>query len=206
MLSYIACMIHASKILVIVGSTRSRRICPQVSQWIAQIGRDTFPAADIEVVDLKDWPLPADDEPGIPAGGGGYANSHTPAWSEKIAPAQAFVFVAPQYNWGYPAPLKNALDHLFNEWAGKPAMVVSYGSRGGNHCIAQLRQVIRGLDMKNIRTSPALKLSRKLMEANTGSIDAAKEFASHRDTVARAFRELDAARTGNPVKRLFNWL
>ena len=85
-------------------------------------------------------------------------------------------------------------------------MVVSYGSRGGNHCIAQLRQVIRGFDMKNIRTSPALKLGRKLMEANTGSIDAAKEFASHRDTVARGFRELDAALTGNPVKRLFNWL
>ena len=115
------------------------------------------------------------------------------------------MFVAPQYNWGYPAPLKNALDHLFHEWAGKPAMVVSYGSRGGNHCIAQLRQVIQGLDMKNIRTSPALKLSRRLMEANRGRIDAAKEFAAHRATVAQCFRELESALSGNPVRRLFRW-
>ena len=197
-------MIHASKILVIVGSTRSRRICPDVAQWIAQIGRDTI-ATPIEVVDLKDWSLPMDDEPGIPAGGGPYANPHTTAWSEKIASARGFVFVAPQYNWGYPAALKNALDHLFNEWVNKPAMVVSYGSRGGNHCVAQLRQVIHGLDMRNIRTSPRLRYSRKLMEANTGSVDAAKEFAAHRASVAQGFRELERALTGNPVKRLFGW-
>lgn len=185
-------MIHASPILVIVGSTRARRICPQIAAWIADIGRQTV-AAPIEPLDLRDWPLPMDDEPGIPAAGGGYANPHTSAWSAKIAPAPGFVFVAPQYNWGYPAVLKNALDHLFNEWVDKPAMVVSYGSRGGNHCIAQLRQVLEGLDMKNIETAPALKLSRALMEANTGTIDPAREFAAHRETVQQAFRELAAA-------------
>jgi len=55
-------MIHSSKILVIVGSTRARRICPQIAEWVAQIGRDAVPAC-FEVIDLKQWPLPMDDEP-----------------------------------------------------------------------------------------------------------------------------------------------
>ena len=44
----------------------------------------------------------------------------------------ALMFVTPQYNWGYPASLKNAIDYLFREWNDKPAIVVSYGSRGGD--------------------------------------------------------------------------
>ncbi|MEI9905113.1 MAG: NAD(P)H-dependent oxidoreductase [Asticcacaulis sp.] len=55
-----------------------------------------------ELVDLKDWHLPMDDEPAIPASGV-YAQDHSLAWSRKIAAAPGFVFVSPQYNWGYPA-------------------------------------------------------------------------------------------------------
>ena len=51
-----------------------------------------------------------------------------------------------QYNWGYPAALKNALDYLYRSWNGKPAMIVSYGSHGGGKGAAQLKQV-RALDM-----------------------------------------------------------
>jgi NAD(P)H-dependent FMN reductase len=43
------------------------------------------------------------------------------------------VFVSPQYNWGYPAPLKNAIDHLYKEWLGKPAVIVTYGGHGGDN-------------------------------------------------------------------------
>ncbi len=57
----------------------------------------------------------------------------------------AIVFVSPQYNWGYPAPLKNAIDHLYKEWAGKPAMIVTYGGHGGSKCAAQLRQAFAEL-------------------------------------------------------------
>ena len=46
-----------------------------------------------------------------------------------------------QYNWGYPAALKNALDYLYRSWNGKPAMIVSYGSHGGGKGAAQLKQV-----------------------------------------------------------------
>jgi NAD(P)H-dependent FMN reductase len=130
-------MIHAFKILVILGSTRPRRICLHIAEWVAQIGRETIPG-QFEIVDLKDWPLPMDDEPAVPASGD-YVFEHTRAWSRKISDGEAFVFVTPQYNWGYPAPLKNAIDHLHLEWSGKPAMIVTYGGRGGGKCAEQLR-------------------------------------------------------------------
>ena len=96
-------MTHASPILVIVGSLRPRRIGPRVAQWVAEVGREGHPGP-FEVVDLKDWPLPMDDESGVPAAGV-YAFEHTRAWSRKIVGARAFIFVTPQYNWGSPAPL-----------------------------------------------------------------------------------------------------
>src|SRR5580698_2938604 len=151
-------MIQASPILVIVGSVRPRRIALQVAEWAAEVGRETTEAA-FEVVDLKDWPLPMDDEPDVPAAGG-YEFDHTHAWSRKIAAADAFVFVTPQYNWGYPAPLKNALDHLYKEWAGKPAMIVTYGGHGGGKCAKQLRQVLKGLHMKPVPTHTGCVLPR----------------------------------------------
>ena len=68
-------MIHASKILVIIGSTRAQRIGPQIAGWVSEIGRASL-AAEFEVIDLKDWLLPMDDEPGIPAGHA-YVHDHT---------------------------------------------------------------------------------------------------------------------------------
>src|SRR5580698_5591912 len=152
-------MIQASPILVIVGSVRPRRIALQVAEWAAEVGRETTNAA-FEVVDLKDWPLPMDDEPAVPAAGG-YEFDHTHAWSAKVAAADAFVFVTPQYNWGYPAALKNAIDHLYKEWQDKPAVIVTYGGHGGGKCAAQLRQVAEAVEMRPVPTMPGIKLSRE---------------------------------------------
>ena len=170
-------MIHAPRVLVIIGSVRAQRICPHIAAWVAQVGREAVDA-EFELVDLKDWPLPMDDEPGVPAVQG-YALDHTHAWSRRIAEGDAIVFVTPQYNWGYPAALKNALDHLYKEWAGKPAMIVSYGGRGGGKCAEQLAQVLEGLRMRRVTTMPGLVLGRERVEANAGDIDPAEAFADH---------------------------
>jgi NAD(P)H-dependent FMN reductase len=184
-------MIHAINTLVIVGSVRPRRICRQIADWVAQVGRESIPGA-LEVVDLKDWPLPMDDEPDVPARGG-YVFEHTRAWSSKIARGDAYVFVSPQYNWGYPAPLKNALDHLYSEWSGKPAMIVTYGGHGGDKCATQLRQVLDGLKLKPVATMPGFRLARERIEANAGAIEPAVEFADHVGLLQQAFAELTAA-------------
>lgn len=185
-------MIHTSPTLVIAGSVRPRRISPQIAQWIATLGRsqndDTF-----EVVDLRDWPLPMDDEAEMPQRAS-YASALTLEWSRKIASAAAFIFVTPQYNWGYPAALKNAIDHLYREWADKPVMIVSYGGHGGGKAAAQLQEVCEGIGMRPIAARPALRLSRTQIEANSGEIDPAEAFAGHIEDVRAALAELSHSR------------
>ncbi|EIN10389.1 NADPH-dependent FMN reductase, partial [Punctularia strigosozonata HHB-11173 SS5] len=65
-------------------------------------------------------------------------------WSEFVTSTDAFIVVTPQYNWGYPGDLKTMFDHLYNEWKGKPIMLVTYGGHGGARCNSQLRQVFEG--------------------------------------------------------------
>jgi NAD(P)H-dependent FMN reductase len=175
-----------SQVLVILGSTRAGRRCPAIASWVVGIARDCAPL-EYEVVDLRDWHLPMDDEPGIPALDG-YTREHTEAWSRKVAGAAAIVLVTPQYNWGYPAPLKNALDHLYNEWAGKPLVIVTYGGHGGNKCAAQLRQVAEGLHMRAIQTMPAIELSREMVKGAACTPET--DFVNYADTVRKAFGEL----------------
>ena len=178
---------------------RATRIGKQIAAWVAEVGR-AQDAAEFEIIDLKDWPLPMDGETGIPAMGN-YKSKETHAWSKKIGQADAFVFVTPQYNWGYPAPLKNALDHLYREWNGKPAMIVTYGGHGGRLCAAQLRQVLEGgLKMKPLPTMPELTLSRERIEADTGDINAAQELAEYEPSLRAAFAELaDALSAERPL-------
>ncbi len=117
--------------------------------------------------------LPLFDEPGIPSQirDGGYAHEHTRQWSQRVAALDGFVFVSPQYNWGIPAGLKNAIDYLFHEWRGKPAMVVSYGGHGGDKCAAALKTVLGGgIDMRIVETPVCLSFPGRefLVRAATG--------------------------------------
>ena len=66
------------------------------------------------------------------------------------------MFLTPQYNWSYPAALKNALDHLYREWHDKPALIISYGHRGGGRAADHLQQVLQGLRMKPVALMPAI--------------------------------------------------
>ena len=142
-----------------------------------------------EIVDLKEWHLPFSDEPGIPAKGG-YTNDHTRAWSDKVAGADGFVIVSPQYNWGYPAALKNALDHLYKEWNEKPLVIVTYGGHGGGKCAEQLRQVAGGLKMRLVDTMPAITVAREVIENDTPqSLEDLKPFEA---SVQQALAELSA--------------
>jgi NAD(P)H-dependent FMN reductase len=178
-----------SKVLIIMGSVRAGRLCPRLAGWVIDVARAET-KLDPELVDLVDWPLPMNDEPGIPAAGA-YQQTSTIAWSEKVAGADAIVFVTPQYNWGYPAALKNAIDHLYAEWRDKPIVIVSYGGHGGGKCAAQLKQVCEGLKMKVIPTMPGITLPRAVIEG--APLDMVADIHGHADDIKKAFRELEAS-------------
>lgn len=137
----------------VLGSTRRNRQGERIARWIFEEARK-YGDFDIELIDLREWPLPFFDEVASPARiGGDYTSEVARRWSEKIRGADGFIFVTPEYNHGYPAVLKNALDYLFYEWAYKPAAFVSYswGESGGMRAVEQLRQVAIELNMVPVR-------------------------------------------------------
>jgi NAD(P)H-dependent FMN reductase len=181
------------RIQVIVGSTRPVRIGRQVAEWALSL-LSTEDSFEWELVDLLDWPLP-NDEPAIPATGE-YLHEHTRAWSRKIGAAAGYVFVTPQYNWGYPASLKNAIDHLHREWLGKPAVVVSYGHRGGGKAAAQLRQVLEGLKMPTAATMPAITFTNEMRDQAGLLRDPAGDFSDYAAAIVAAGDELKTLLNG----------
>jgi NAD(P)H-dependent FMN reductase len=70
------------------------------------------------------------------------------AWAQKVEEADGYILVTPEYNFGYSAVLKNALDHLYYQWNDKPVGFVGYGGiSGGLRAVQQLRQVVVELGM-----------------------------------------------------------
>jgi NAD(P)H-dependent FMN reductase len=136
----------SKRVAVVIGSTRPTRICPGIAEWTKHVlGQDSL--LHYELIDLAEINLPFLDEP-LKAALRQYEHEHTRAWSETVSAYDGFVFVFPQYNWGYPAPLKNALDFLYFEWHEKPAASVTYGTRGGSKSAQQLQGVLEGLHMR----------------------------------------------------------
>jgi NAD(P)H-dependent FMN reductase len=101
----------------------------------------------VELLDLAAINLPFMDEPNHPRFQD-YQHEHTKKWSTTIDAADAFIIVLSEYNFGFPAPIKNALDYLFNEWKHKPVAFVSYGGiSGGLRSTQMLKQVVTALNM-----------------------------------------------------------
>ena len=179
-------------VLVIAASVRAQRLGPRIAAWVTAIGhRDRRFACLAPARTGRRWPTGRCRWTMKPAfRHWASMRAHTRAWSAKIASADAFVFVTPQYNWGYPASLKNALDHLHGEWRGKPAAIVSYGGHGGGKCATQLAQVLQALKMRLVPTMPGLELSEAAIRH--AELDPARDLAAHRATVVQAFDELAA--------------
>jgi NAD(P)H-dependent FMN reductase len=131
---------------IIVGSTRPGRAGLPISQWFTARAKD-HGGFDVNVVDLAELDLPMLDEPNHPRLGK-YTKRHTKEWSAIVDAADAIVFVTPEYNYGYPASIKNAIDYLHKEWNYKPVGFVSYGGiAAGTRAVQQLKQVLTTLRM-----------------------------------------------------------
>ncbi|HWG24662.1 NAD(P)H-dependent oxidoreductase [Actinospica sp.] len=131
---------------IVVGSTRPGRVGSAVAQWFhgLAVKHDEFA---VQIVELADVDLPLYDEPNPPRQGR-YVHEHTKRWSQIVSAADAFVFVVPEYNHGYNAATKNALDFLHREWRGKPVGFVSYGAAAaGARAVSGLLPVVTALGM-----------------------------------------------------------
>ena len=152
---------------VIVVSTRQGRKGPSVAAWFAEQARQhgKFKA---EIADLGIIDLPMMDEPEHPRLRR-YQHDHTKAWSSRIDRSHAFVFVTPEYNYGTPPSLMNALDYLVEEWAYKPVGFVSYGGMsGGLRGVQMTKQVVSALKMVPLVEEVAVSAFVKFIDPSSG--------------------------------------
>jgi NAD(P)H-dependent FMN reductase len=145
----------SKKIKLIVGSTRQNRAGGHIASWLVGLAKDA--GIELDVIDLKEENLPIFDGPS-PA----YVPAQTPegqAWSAKIKEGDAFIFLTAEYNRSIPASLKNAIDHLFHEWSGKPAAIVSYGYvDAGGSVTKHLTDVLNWIKMQIVEPTVAIAL------------------------------------------------
>ncbi|AFG36493.1 NADPH-dependent FMN reductase [Spirochaeta africana] len=145
-----------NKLLIISASTRPQRLGTVISEWVQRVALDiaaTDGNVEVELTDLAEVNLPFLDEV-VPAAIAQqeYQNEHTLRWSQRVAQADGFVFVLPEYNHSYPASIKNAIDYLFVEWNYKPLGMVSYGaSKAVGWGAKHLRTVAGELCMYDVR-------------------------------------------------------
>lgn len=175
---------------VMVASIRPQRFAPVVADWFVRTAR-ARPEFDTGVIDLLHAPLPPDLS----------ESPETEDFRQRLAAADAFVAVTSEYNHGYPASLKTALDSVKHEWRAKPIGFVSYGGlSGGLRAVEQLRQVVAEIHMVSVRETVSFHRARKQFDAdgNTGdgaAIDAAERMLSQLVWWGRA---LSAARASDP--------
>jgi NAD(P)H-dependent FMN reductase len=143
-------MSDAPRIQAILGSTRPGRFGEKAAAWIIDrlAAREDLEA---ELVDLRDYPMPFYEQDRPPAYGHREYPPEVASWAEKVDQADGYLVITPEYNHGYPAVLKNALDQVFPELNRKPVAFAGYGNSGGARAIEQLRLVAVELELAPLR-------------------------------------------------------
>lgn len=158
------------RLQVFIVSTRPARKGPVVAAWFEEQAR-RHGKFEVEMVDLAQVGLPLMDEPEHPRLRK-YQHEHTRAWSARVERADAFVFVTPEYNFGAPPSLVNALDYLAVEWAYKPVGFVSYGGvSGGLRSVQMAKQLVTALKMMPMVEAVSIPFFANLIDADTGTFD-----------------------------------
>lgn len=149
------------RVLVLVCSTRPGALGPAIGSWLTDVvaPRAVELGAELVPVALADLGLPFLDEEQHPSSGV-YAHDHTRRWSATVDAADGIIVVTPEYNYGMPATLKNALDYLGREWAWKPIGFVSYGNTSaGTRSVQHAKQVVTTLRLVPLGATVAIRIA-----------------------------------------------
>jgi NAD(P)H-dependent FMN reductase len=145
-----------TRLMIIVGSVRPGRIGLPIANWVRERA-EANGGFEVDFVDLAELNLPFMDEPNHPILHQ-YTQPHTVAWGERVAAADAFLFVTPEYNHSYSPALKNALDFLNNEWWRKPVGFISYGGvSGGSRGVVGLEPVLTTIGL--VKTGATVEIN-----------------------------------------------
>lgn len=150
------------RLALIYGSTREGRLCDMVAAWAGRSAR-AWGGFELDVIDPLEFDLPTrhehEDGPALRA------------LQQRLADADGFLVVTPEYNHSYPAALKFLIDSVYQQWQAKPVAFVSYGGlSGGLRAIEHLRQVFAELHAVGIRDAVSLPNVWDCMDKATGEL------------------------------------
>ncbi len=155
---------------IIIASTREGRAGERIGRWFEGVAKQ-HGGFELEFIDLAHVALPLVDEPMHPRLRQ-YRHAHTKAWSASVERADAYVFVTPEYNYGSPPALLNALDYLVHEWGYKPAGFVSYGGvSAGTRSMQMTKQVVSALRMVPIVEAVNIPFFANHMNKDSGAFE-----------------------------------
>lgn len=165
-----------TKIAVVIGATRQGRATDKLAKWVAA---GVSKQAEVEVLDLRDYPMPFFDEISPRYNPDRQPDPQTKKWVDKVGQFDGYVFVTPEYNRSTSAVLKNAIDVLAYELERKPVALIGHGSSGGAQAIANLRMALPGVGA--VTVPQALFFTDRVGEAidDNGMLDAELEAAPY---------------------------
>ena len=151
--------------MIIVGSVREGRKGIAVAEWVrSQVG--AVEGVELDFADLKEIELPLMTEPNHPRFKD-YTQPKTIAWSQRVEAADAFIVVMPEYNFSYTAPVKNAFDHLSQEWHRKPIGFVTYGGvSAGTRAAATFQVVVTALGLVKTKVNVEIPMFTQFFDDN----------------------------------------
>jgi len=159
------CAMTTPVLQILIASTRPGRVGPSVAAWIHERALE-HGGFTVELIDLAEVNLPMYDEPKHPRLRE-YVHQHTRDWSATISRADAFIFVIPEYNYGFNAAIKNAIDYLHHEWKYKPAGFASYGGVGaGTRAAQMLKQVLTTLRVYPLFEAVSIPFVQQFLDAD----------------------------------------
>lgn len=163
----------ALNIPVVLGSVRTNRrsLWPAklLSQKLTEAGHASV------LVDFKELSLPfVDSDPNPSSLNKQYPYANVQQWSKVVDAADGLVLVAPEYNHGYSAVLKNALDWLYPEFNNKPVGLVgvSDGLNGGLRALEQLRPLMANFGMYDIQQTVLFRKVQDMFDEQGVLLDA----------------------------------
>ncbi len=181
----------AHQLSIIIGSTRPGRAGPIFAECLEGIAREHGRFQPV-LTDIAAFKLPILDEPHHPRLRN-YQNDHTKAWSKAIEAADAFVFVAPEYNYFAAPAIVNAVDYLLSEWRYKPAAIFSYGGVSGGLRAAQaLKPLLTSVGVMPIPEGVALPAYATLLDEKRGYHPTEQVLAGARTMLDELFRWSEA--------------
>lgn len=137
------------KIAVIIGSIRPTRFGDKPAKWIAEHAAARGDI-DVEIVDLKDYPLPLFDAAAsdfwMPT-----PNEVAAKWQAKLNEFDGYIVVTAEYNRSIPGALKNAIDWAYKPFIKKAVSYVAYGSVGGARAVEHLRNIMTEVQAVSVR-------------------------------------------------------